>query len=844
MKVHKLITSVFLFFSFHIFFASFSNAQGQIVKGKVIDGETAEGVSFANVYPKKNPQGGTTTDFDGYFTLNNILPEDSIVVSYIGYKTKIKTLTEGKQESGFILLNFQLESEEKKLEDITFVAGEDPSYPIMRKVLENKEKNDRRKLDEYEFESYVKIELDVDNISDKFNNRKLIKKITTAIDSAGGLTGEDGKKLIPLFFSETVSRFFYNKNPQRKKEVILKTKVQGVGISPDNPISQILGQSFQEYNFYKNWMNIFQKDFVSPLSDGWKANYDYYLEDSVMIGPHWCYKIEVVPKRAQDLAFEGYIWIDSKSFALKQIDVGIGKKANINFIERIRLQQELAPTENGPWIAVKTRVLMDVRELTKNSAGLLAKFYISTKDIVLNKKYPLKFFDEKVIVDVNSTNFDNTYWQKARHDTLNAEEIKTYSLIDSIRNIPTIKFYSEIINILSTNYYTIGPIDFGNYLYTIANNDIEGFRARLGIRTNDKFSRFVEFKGFLAYGFGDKWTKYNSRLRFIPTRRPWTELAVGRTEDIAQFAVNPDGINIPEAFLASLTWGFLSRRSPFYKVENYGYFQTDLFKGVTASFRFRNAEFRQIGNHFAYVPEPENAESPILRDFETSEMSFEIRFAKKERFYYFGNYRISLGTEKLPIVKLRYTIGLKGTFGSDFEYHKFALSLEQDVKLGVFGNAYYNITAGYIPSRLPYPLLEIHLGNRINIYNFYGFNLMNFLEFASDRHIMLNFEHNMEGMITNRIPLMKRLKLRSFWATNILFGSLNEQNRSLIPSTDTFGNALIQPSSLGSKPYLEIGYGIYNIFKFFRITFLHRLTYLDNPGIRKFGVFFSARFNL
>jgi hypothetical protein len=189
-------------------------------------------------------------------------------------------------------------------------------------------------------------------------------------------------------------------------------------------------------------------------------------------------------------------------------------------------------------------------------------------------------------------------------------------------------------------------------------------------------------------------------------------------------------------------------------------------------------------------------------------------------------------------------MGLRGFWNGDFDYHRFAVNFEQGFRLGALGRSYYSLTASYTPSTLPYPLLEIHLGNRGNFYNFYGFNLMNFLEFVSDQHVSLNFEHNFDGLITNRIPLLKRWKLRTFIATNLLMGHLSQKNKAIIPETDNFGFTVRRPNSLDLKPYAEFGYGLDNILRFFRVTFLHRMTYRDAPGVRKFGVFFSARFNL
>jgi hypothetical protein len=826
------------------------------VKGKLTDASTGEAVPFANVFIRNSGKVGTgvNTDFDGYYNIKVSSPQDSIIASYIGYKDKGKLVSSGKNENGVYILNFQLETSESTLNEVRLTSGEDPAYGVMRKVLANKDKHDKRKLPQYDQEVYTKIELDIDNVADKFSKRKPVQKVMAAIDSTGGLTGEDGKPLIPIFMSESISRYYVQNNPDRTKEIILKTKIDGVGLNDNSSVSQIIGSSFQEYNFYKNWMNIFAKDFVSPLADSWKSNYDYFLADTVVVSDRWCYKIEITPHRKEDLAFEGIIWIDTTSFALKQIDVGVDKRVNVNFLEKMRIQQELDSTALGPWLPIKTRVMVNVAQVNKNTAGLLAKFYTSNRDIVLNKRYPLKFFQQQTEVkeDAHLKARDPQFWAQARHDSLTPAEIKTYALIDTIKQVPVVKAYSNIIAVISSGYYTWRKIDVGNYTFFYAFNDVEGHRIMPGFRTNEFFSTKFELKAYGGYGTQDQRFKYYGRLRYIPYRKLWTEIGVESSYDITQFAVNPDGVAVPGAFLASLNFFSVSKRTPFYRLDNNAYIQRDIIKGVTQKVRFRNIQFEQIGQHFAYYTQYERGTaSPANTNFNITELTFETRLAKDERFYFIGNYRTSLGTAKLPVVTLRYTRGFAGLLGGDFDYHKFAVAFEQNLGLGTLGRSYYVLTASYTPSRVPYPLLEVHLGNRGYFYNFYGFGLMNFLEFVSDQHIGLNYEHNFSGLLFNRLPLFRKLKWRTFVAANMLVGSLRDENRYLIP--DKFPDTdiqIVRPNALDYRPYVEVGYGISNILKFLRVTFLHRLTYLDQqqgvnqPPIRKFGVFFSTRFEL
>jgi hypothetical protein len=149
---------------------------------------------------------------------------------------------------------------------------------------------------------------------------------------------------------------------------------------------------------------------------------------------------------------------------------------------------------------------------------------------------------------------------------------------------------------------------------------------------------------------------------------------------------------------------------------------------------------------------------------------------------------------------------------------------------------------------LPYPLLGTHLGNETPIYSPVLYNLMNFGEFVSDRYVSLRYRHNFEGLFLNRIPLMRRLKWRLVATANVLYGSLSQQNKELLSAEAPDGQEALQIGYLNwEKPYVEVGYGVENIFKFFRVDFVHRLTYLDyNPDVktRKFGILVGVQISL
>ncbi|HZI23774.1 MAG TPA: DUF5686 family protein [Chryseolinea sp.] len=841
-----LISPTKYFFSNFIFiflisclFTNLVEAQETIVRGKITDANSGDPIPYVNVIFQGTTV-GVTSDFDGNYELKTSTPSDTIVVSYIGYKVKKKVITKGITQT----VNLQIEEDITKLQEVVFLAGENPAFDVLRNVVRNKNKNDKRKLTAYEYDTYTKIEIDVDNLSDKFRERKMVKKITQVLDSIERIAGEDGKPILPLFITESVSKVYYRDNPSLKYENILRSKINGVGVEDGTTVTQLVGSSFQEYNFYQNWLNILAKDFVSPIADGWRLYYEYDLMDSLYVGDDYCYRLDFFPKSPQDLAFTGSMWITKNEFALKQIDVSIGKQANLNFIEKIKIQQELEPTVEGAWLPVKNRVLVDVSEVTGTSAGMLAKFYTSNKNFTINKPHPPSFYEIPIVMAEDArVNEEEEAWDSLRHEPLTQTEKNVYKMIDTLQNIPVVKTYTDIIKIAIGGYYDVGKVDLGPYVAMLAINDIEGVRIQPGFRTNEKFSKKWVLAGQVGYGFKDEKIKYLASVQNIMSRRRWTTLTIRARSDVSRVGIDEESAGDNFLLLASQRFGVFRRG--YYFNEGRIDFKRELFKGFTQRVGFRYYTFEPTFN-FAYYDTPDDVpNSSIHENFETAEFIFESRYARDELFIQSDNDRLSLGTIRWPIITIRYTKGVKGVLNSNFEYDKVRLSVYRRLRFGPLGAGYLNLTAEKVFGTLPYPLLSLHLGNQSPLYTSVTYNLMNYGEFISDQFASLQYQHHFEGFLLNKIPLMRKLKWRLVGTANVIYGSMSQANKDIIAPTTLDGEPTLEFQSFEkNRPYVELGYGVENIFKFFRVDFVHRLSYLQNPDIRTFAVLFSFQFTL
>jgi len=332
--VKNLVSIVLLFIGFSI--------QAQTtVSGRVIDAGSGEPLPYVAIRGI-GVKVGAVTDFDGYYKITTELEVDTLIASYMGYQPIKKEVLQTRSQT----INFSLTEQASSLQEfVVRPGGINPALVIMKRAQKRKKKYNPEKIEFYQYQSYSKVQLAVDNVTEKFKKRKIFSVMEPLFDSISSFSDTSTKRVLPVFISETISDYYFRKFPRRTKEVINATKIQGVGVGDESYVSQILGSTFQQYNFYENNLYILDKDFISPLSITANSYYYFTLKDSVVIDGKSCYQIRVDPKNPIDLVFSGTIWIETNSYALKQVNLEITDKANINFIEKLKIQQEFTEVE-------------------------------------------------------------------------------------------------------------------------------------------------------------------------------------------------------------------------------------------------------------------------------------------------------------------------------------------------------------------------------------------------------------------------------------------------------------------------------------------------------------------
>lgn len=780
------------------------------VYGQVTDKVTGEALPFVNITFKET-KSGTTTDAEGNYRLETYYASDTLMASFVGYKRVEVKIQRDKEQK----IDFQLESTTRDLPDVVILAtDENPAHTIFKKVIKNKPANNREKLDAYQYEVYNKIEFDVNNMSEEFMDRKLFQKFDFIFDNIDSASEE--KPFLPVFITESVSDFYYRQKPKNSKEFIKGTRVSGIN---NESIAQFTGDMYQQINIYDNHVSVFGKNFISPVSDNGITFYKYYLVDSMFVDDYWCYQIDFIPKRKGDLCFDGTMWINDTTYALKRIEGNISGDANINFVKDLFFRQEFRQVVNEVWMPVKDELVIDFN-LAEKKMGFYGRKTTSFKKFVINEPKDDVFFGgmKTIVVNDGASERSDDFWEQNRHEDLSRAQQGIYDMIDTLGDLPIIRTYIDVIQTLVTGYKIIGKVELGPYFSTYSFNPIEGNRFQFGLRTSNDFSKKIELSGYGAYGLLDKQFKYGLGTRFFITKQPRRLVQVYYKNDVEQIGISQN------AFRSENVLSSFFRRNPNNKLTfteeiRASYFR-EWFQGLSTQVLFRNISYAPLGVIPFVKTFPDNGYLFNYKQVVSSEISFHIRYAAKEEFLSGEFERISLGTKK-PVLEAQLTYGLKGLFGAQYEFTKLVLSLKHKVPLGYLGTTWYSLEAGKIWGTLPFPLLEIHAGNETYGYNINAFNMMNIVEFVSDEYVSFNIRHHFMGLFFNRVPLLRKLKWREVFSVKGVYGRLDEKHLSVmdLPSFT---------STLAAKPYFEMAAGIENIFKIFRVDVLWRMSYLSN----------------
>jgi hypothetical protein len=798
-----------LFFGLLVFQPTTCSAQDFKIQGSVIDGETSASVPFAQI-GIKGTSIYTTADEQGHFSLTINSISDSITIFSFGYKVKTISLEKiNLQKLRITLYPDIIESE------IITIYQDEPQIRLVKRILKNKAQSHQNKLTALEYQQYEKIKIgdkDYEEIEKKWYIPKAFKFFFRNTDTLTQAT------YLPLFIIETVKQVWH-KQPNKSKEEIIAASVSGL----ENPsLSRIVGDKTLSVYIYDNYLNLFNKNFISPISDNCLNHYTYQIIDTTQIDDYSCIKLKFTPKHKQGYTLSGHMWVVDSLYAVKSIEADIAVDANINFITGLSINQTYVQQENC-WTKKDEEYFIH-GELTVPLLGhrkFFATKSVFYNNILVNQTKEDAFYQTFGESELNpkAHKRDSLYWQESRPIGLTQNDIKLYQNTERLKDLPLFK--STLV--LFTGYKGIGKWQLGPYFSLYSFNPVEGNRFRLGMRSTPKWSKNLYINTYGAFGTRDQRFKYGASVEYFFKKMPRNHIGIQIKEDINQLTWAQNYYRTQETILSTLFK--ISSSNKFVFNKQYKLFYSKEWKeGLLNTIHIQRNSMQALQE----LSFEKTNDQGYINELVSTELVLNTHWGIKEK-YISGEYkRVSLGTA-YPVFDLILIKGLKNFPGNEYDYFKSIISIKQRLKIGSLGYSRYRLEAGKIWGRLPYPLLELHNGNQTFLYDELSFNTMNFLEFASDQYASFFLTHFFDGFFFNKIPLLRKLKWRETISGKILYGSLDSKQHQVLVLPDNL-------YSLESIPFAEAGFGIDNIFKVIRVDFLWRLTYLDNPNIDRFKI--------
>lgn len=766
-----------------------ASAQETIVAGRVFnkfDRTPLESVSIyfkgANVF--------TQTNDEGYFLIRNKGKESVIIFSLIGYKKEEIKVKPG-ESAGLELL---MEEKENVLGELFVKPGANPANDLMKKVRENRKKNNVQanlKINEQSLVFLIRKD-------SRWENNKLFERF-----KKGNLSTTDSSLLVPLYMEESVYNL-ENKNKEQLSENTFNTSE-----TAQKTISTLLKGLDSEVNFYNNSVSVLGKSMISPLASIGKTYYRYYLTDSLKTDLRKEYLLHFQTRNTKNLAFNGEMHIDSATYALTYINAELPRQANLNFIHNLRFNQSFCSVDSF-WIPVNKKSTWDMTyELLKDNNTKLPELLISKYSV-------LSPGSEKIVIQPDSF-ARSAYTQQQLEAKMTAVQLT-----------PLYKTASYIADVLLTGYFRVGIFDIGQIVDIARLTKIEGFRLGLPLRTNERLWKNFMLGGSLAYGVKDKELKYGVETQWkLPVANSRVILGAKYLNDYRRidydynkFLWKEDPLATADENALSTIFSFRNQNRISKRYEFTAFLFNDWTPDIESKWIYRNVTF--LPNEL--LPLTHNGIS--FSSLQDHNFSFTTRFSFGERVLEEHFQRLYLNSSK-PVIYVTVEGGRYNFGGEKSNYGKISSSMSHYGQFAL-GEWRYMIEAGKIFGDVPYPLLKFIQGMDGGAYNRFEFAMMNNREYIADTYGTFFSELITNGILLNYVPLIKHLNLREIASFKMAYGTLRDTHASIMD--------IPAPSSGFTQPYSEASIGICNLLGVLSVQSIWRLSDLNKPNIKKWGI--------
>jgi hypothetical protein len=816
--VKRLLTILLLLLT-----AFAASAQSTRVRGKVLDAETGEPIPFVSVYFEGTTI-GISSDLDGSFSLETRSPEaTTLTASLIGYYTQTVVVRRGS----FTNVDFHLRQDISQLAAATVKPDNRYIKSILRKIDRARAVHNPDNADDWKAGLYTKMEMDATNLEDLIKIG-FVNRTVGVIMNYADTSVVTGKAYLPFMISESRSEVYHSKEHGIDRENIIASKISG--FKEDNTLSQFTGSYLLKTNFYDSSIGVFDLDIPNPVAASSQMFYNYFLVDSLQVEGRKTYVLRFHPKKLiTSPTFDGQMLIDAEDFGIRSVNAQLSDESNVNWIRHINVDIQNRRLPDGRWFSQEEKLFLDFSVTLSDQSKIVSLLANRTKVYDVPEFGPITdpaILDSKNQVIVgNLKEGDAEYWEEVRPYELSDREKGIFKMVDDIQNMPFYKWTYAIVHAITQQYAAIDgwKFEIGRWPRFIVNNDTEGLRLQFGGRTTKYWSKKVRLSGYTAYGFKDKDLKWSGNVEWMLNRETTRRIDIWAKRDFEQLSSGTGVFTAQNMFSSMFARSHASMQS-MVRTACVRY-EHEFNPDFTASAEVRT--MRIWGNESVPLKRQDGTYADSFGSDELR-MSFRLSHDEKVTRNYFKKTQVFT---KYPVTILNLRYAFKGIAQDTNPYMRADLGIYWDTPTGFLGFGKLTAGGGYIYGSVPYPLLKLHEGNQTYFHDREAFACMNYYEFISDRWINVFYEHNFNGILLGKLPLIKKLDLREVATIRGAWGTLSEANSSNAP--------FVLPHASGTLeiPYVEAGVGISNIMRFFRVDAFWRLTHRsDTDNAKNFTV--------
>ena len=821
----------------------------QKITGRVID-EDGFAVSYASVQYRGHKI-AVSSDSQGKFSIEKH-PGWVLTVSALSYKSQTISVNEKMD-----FIEVKLKDDSHKLNEVVvktkrgkYSRKDNPAVELMRRVIAAKKKTDLSNHDYYQYDKYQKITLALNDLKKEQLEGKFFSKRQYLLDQVE-TSPYNGKLTLPVSIDETVSQHIYRKDPKTEKDIIKGQQSNGIGqvIQTGEILNTALKDAFTDVDIYDDYVRLLQYPFPSPIGRTGISFYHYYIEDTVYVERDLCYHLQFTPANSQDFGFRGelYVLADS-SLHVKKCNLYMPHNTDVNYVKNMKIEQEYTRLDNGEWVLSKDDM---IAELHVNSMlqDLLVVRNTRLTDYAFDELPKILFKGKaKVRHDMDAMNRDEAYWNKYRQVDLTKSESSMDSFIHRMENSKGFKYIIFFVKALMENYVEIGggtdgkksKFDLGPVNTYISKNFVDGIRLRLAGRTMAALNPHFFWDGYAAYGTksndwytGNIFTYSLNKKKNSPFEFPMRNL----TFEVARDVTSPSDENLlhnKDNFFMTFRAATQDEMFLYHRQKLAFTYETDWGFRFNTSLRFQSN--RTVGNlHYYHLDGTE------VKKIRMTDLNVGINYNPGVTYVNTKQQRLPINLDS-PEIGLSHTMGFRGFMGGQYHSNITKLSIYKRQWLGSWGYLDFHAIGQAQWNKVPFPMLILPPINLSYFEQETTISLMKDWEFLNDRQVFWALSWDMNGKLLNRIPLIKKLKWREWFAIKGVWGHLTDKNNPYLEKNQGDERLFKFPKNshvMNDTPYWECVAGVHNIFKFFSVEYVRRLTYLNNNNIDKWGIRFG-----